>query len=153
VTEGTETAQAYFDVDEVNALIPALQRHFTVILQLHAQVHQIYAELEQQGIDAEQELGGRVPPSSPAVARARALVSGLLESINEELALIQARGGQVKGLDPALVDFRAHYRGREVLLCWRLGEDRCSFWHDPEAGFAGRQLIVAGDAPGKPRPS
>ena len=31
--------------------------------------------------------------------------------------------------------------GREVYLCWRLGEDRIRFWHDLDGGFAGRQLL------------
>jgi hypothetical protein len=31
--------------------------------------------------------------------------------------------------------------GREVFLCWRLGEPEIQYWHDLEAGFAGRKLL------------
>ena len=45
--------------------------------------------------------------------------------------------------DPAsgLVDFPALRDGREVFLCWRLGEDSVAWFHPPETGFAGRQPL------------
>ena len=33
--------------------------------------------------------------------------------------------------------------GREVYLCWRLGEPQVMFWHELDAGFAGRQALRA----------
>jgi len=33
-------------------------------------------------------------------------------------------------------------RGREVYLCWKLDDgDRVAFWHELDAGFAGRKII------------
>jgi hypothetical protein len=54
---------------------------------------------------------------------------------------IQAMGIAVKDLTSGLIDFVALRDGREVYLCWRYGEERVEFWHEIEAGFAGRQLI------------
>jgi hypothetical protein len=48
--------------------------------------------------------------------------------------------------DRGLVDFPYERDGRTVFLCWSLGEPAVSFWHEPEAGFAGRQPIVPGTA-------
>jgi hypothetical protein len=50
-------------------------------------------------------------------------------------------GIHVKDLDTGLIDFSALRDGREVYLCWRVGEDDIQFWHEVEAGFAGRQSI------------
>ena len=51
-------------------------------------------------------------------------------------------GVEVKDPDQGLIDFRGKLRGREVYLCWKLGEgDRIAFWHDLETGFAGRKII------------
>jgi hypothetical protein len=50
-------------------------------------------------------------------------------------------GCVVKDLEIGLVDFPALYRGREVYLCWRLGEPDIGFWHPVEEGFAGRRPI------------
>jgi hypothetical protein len=40
-----------------------------------------------------------------------------------------------------LVDFPSIIDGREVFLCWRSDEETISFYHDIEAGFAGRKRI------------
>ena len=50
-------------------------------------------------------------------------------------------GAEVKDINIGLMDFRALRNGREVYLCWRLGEPEIQFWHEIEAGFAGRQSI------------
>jgi hypothetical protein len=50
-------------------------------------------------------------------------------------------GVLVKDLDIGLIDFLTHYQGREVCLCWKLGEERIRFWHGTGEGFAGRKPI------------
>jgi hypothetical protein len=50
-------------------------------------------------------------------------------------------GCVVKDLDTGLIDFPALYHGKEVYLCWRLGEPDISFWHPVDEGFAGRRPI------------
>ncbi len=48
---------------------------------------------------------------------------------------------QVKDLDRGLIDFPALIGGKEVFLCWESGEDDIEFWHDLQAGYAGRQRL------------
>ncbi|HXV18862.1 MAG TPA: DUF2203 domain-containing protein [Candidatus Omnitrophota bacterium] len=40
-----------------------------------------------------------------------------------------------------LVDFPAKIGGQEVYLCWRSDEEEIKFFHEAEAGFAGRKPI------------
>src|SRR5262249_2692959 len=40
-----------------------------------------------------------------------------------------------------LIDFRHLRDGREVFLCWRLGEEEVGHWHELNAGFQGRKKI------------
>jgi len=47
----------------------------------------------------------------------------------------------VRDLDRGLVDFPALRDGKEVYLCWEEGEDEIGYWHDTDAGFAGRQPL------------
>jgi len=62
-----------------------------------------------------------------------------IEALLREIAEL---GAEVKDPDRGLIDFRTVQRGREVYLCWRLGEgDRIAYWHDLETGFAGRKII------------
>ena len=50
-------------------------------------------------------------------------------------------GAQIKDLNTGLLDFSARRDGREVYLCWQYGEGQIAFWHEVDAGFAGRQPI------------
>ncbi|HMX72722.1 MAG TPA: DUF2203 domain-containing protein, partial [Anaerolineales bacterium] len=54
---------------------------------------------------------------------------------------LQDMGVVVKDLIIGLIDFTALHNGREVYLCWKYGEGAIQFWHEIEAGFAGRQRI------------
>jgi len=73
------------------------------------------------------ELDEQFERESQAVARA---VEGL-----------QRLGLLVKDLDRGLVDFPALHDGREVLLCWQVGEDEVAYWHGVDEGFAGRKPL------------
>lgn len=64
-----------------------------------------------------------------------------LEKFNERLETLQELGCEVKDLDQGLVDFPSYRDGKLVYLCWKRGETRIRFWHDLDAGFAGRQPL------------
>lgn len=87
-----------------------------------------------------QLMGGIQVPLEKAV-RLRYERDGLAQSINERLERIHETGCQVKDLDMGLLDFPAILNNEEVLLCWRLGEERIRFWHRPHEGFAGRKPL------------
>lgn len=48
---------------------------------------------------------------------------------------------ELKDPETGLIDFLSLRDGREVYLCWRLGEEHINYWHDLQAGFAGRQPL------------
>ena len=51
-------------------------------------------------------------------------------------------GIELKDYSRGLIDFPSMRDGRIVLLCWQLGEaEQIEWWHEIEAGFAGRQPI------------
>ena len=50
-------------------------------------------------------------------------------------------GIEVKDVGRGLVDFPHLREGQEVFLCWELGEETVSYWHEIEAGYAGRKLL------------
>jgi hypothetical protein len=68
-----------------------------------------------------------------------------LEAVGSEiercLAQLDEAGVQVKDLDTGLLDFPARHEGREILLCWHVGEERVAYWHGIDEGFAGRKPI------------
>jgi hypothetical protein len=54
---------------------------------------------------------------------------------------IKDMGVLLKDADQGLCDFPYMRQGRVVYLCWKLGEENIGFWHDIEAGFAGREPL------------
>ncbi len=80
---------------------------------------------------------GEVQQSQIGLETRAAEVNGLVEDV-------QALGCEVKGIDEGLIDFRSEMEGREVYLCWKLGEERIEWWHEIDTGFAGRRPIADG---------
>ena len=80
--------------------------------------------------------------------------SAELEQIDEELQRdhdrlrelieeLQKLGVEAKGGVEGLVDFPCQMDGRVVFLCWKLGESEVQYWHELDAGFMGRQPLLA----------
>jgi hypothetical protein len=64
-----------------------------------------------------------------------------MAAVKETLLEFQHREIQLKDLDRGLIDFPAIIGGKEVFLCWERGEDDVEYWHDLEAGYAGRERL------------
>jgi hypothetical protein len=63
------------------------------------------------------------------------------DRLDELIHSLQATGVVIKDINTGLLDFPAMKEGREVYLCWQHGEGEISFWHEIDAGFAGRRSI------------
>ena len=63
------------------------------------------------------------------------------EKLDTLIHQILDTGVQIKDINIGLLDFSAMRDGREVYLCWQYGEDDIAFWHELDAGYAGRQPI------------
>jgi len=61
--------------------------------------------------------------------------------VKEALGELEEQGIVLRDPNRGLIDFPAQHAGREVLLCWQLGEDDLEWWHLPEDGFAGRRPL------------
>ena len=58
------------------------------------------------------------------------------------LLLTLGEGGiVVRDIDRGLIDFPAIRDGREVYLCWELGEDDVAWWHELDTGYGGRHPL------------
>lgn len=69
------------------------------------------------------------------------VVSQAFLQLRDGLARLQEAEIVLRDLDRGLVDFPAIRDGREVYLCWLAGEEEIGFWHDLEAGYAGREPL------------
>ena len=122
-----------FTVSDANALLPTVRGIVGRIRAAHARVTAA-GEDARLAASAAAEGGGGMRGGSAYVAA--------LVRLAEEAGRLEALGVQLKDYERGLVDFPSMREGRVVLLCWQLGEgDRIEWWHDLEAGFAGRQPL------------
>ena len=71
------------------------------------------------------------------------------ERLQEYAQELHDLGVELKDPVTGLLDFPACMDGREVYLCWRLGESEVGYWHELEAGFAGRQKLQSQETKGQ----
>lgn len=132
----------YYTVDEANALVPWLESCFARIMQLRLQLRALYGTLEDLGHRPDaQNVRREDGPEEVRVARAKFV--GVMELLQDDLTAIHDRGIEVKDIDTGLCDFWSNTTvpGIDVYLCWRYGEKRIEFYHEPHAGFAGRKPL------------
>jgi hypothetical protein len=120
-----------FTVEEANALLPELRRLLARVRRQREVLGRLEPEARRAGERAE-EGGGLASGSRYAQA---------LNLVMEDAQAIAGLGIQIKDFDRGLCDFPHLRGGRVVLLCWQRGEDRVAWWHEVEAGFAGRQPL------------
>jgi hypothetical protein len=120
-----------FSVEEARALLPTLRRLMQIIRDEREVLRVLSAEIKQAGARA-RENGG-----SPAGQR----YLTALHRISQYAEQITNLGIQIKDFDKGLCDFPHQREGNVVLLCWQWGEDDIEWWHEIEAGFAGRQRL------------
>jgi hypothetical protein len=63
------------------------------------------------------------------------------EEVNRIAEELRGTGCELKDIEQGLVDFRSEIEGRQVYLCWKLGEPTIDWWHELDTGFAGRQPL------------
>lgn len=121
----------YFTLDEANALLDTLRPLVGRMLEVRQKLLDLQPELEPVLRKALGNGGSQVASQAAVI----------FEELRELVERIQDSGVELKDINSGLLDFRSLRGGREVYLCWRYGEDEISFWHDLDAGFAGRQPL------------
>ena len=85
------------------------------------------------------EIGGEVE-NDPRILKLADNIEGFMQELEEIGCFFKDWNFSI-----GLVDFPAIIDGREVLLCWKSDEEDILFYHEPEAGFAGRKPIPPED--------
>jgi hypothetical protein len=129
----------YFKLHECDALLPQIERALREALFHRSEYQKADGELDASVQRVRISGGARVDRGAYLATRARRDTSAA--ALKEALANIEAAGAMVKDLDIGLIDFLSIYRGQEVCLCWKLGEERIAFWHGLTEGFRGRKAI------------
>lgn len=127
----------FFTWQEANRMLPLVRRIVSDIRDAHDDL--------QEPLERFRRL---VESGREAGAEARSLRRDLdarFRRLNAFVDELGAVGVHFKGFDEGLVDWYSIRDGRPVLLCWKHGEPEIAWWHDVNAGFAGRRPIENDD--------
>ena len=127
----TVAEKKFFTPAQANAMLPLVRRIVEDITGLVAGLKERHARLLR--LQA-QPRSDELPQAEEDFERARDQMGAYVEE------LLQL-GIELKDPVTGLIDFPCWKDGREVYLCWRLGEDEVGHWHELDAGFAGRQKL------------
>jgi hypothetical protein len=64
-----------------------------------------------------------------------------MASLKADIERLAEQGILLRDPETGLIDFPGERDGRRIYLCWRLGEDHVTHWHDLDTGFAGRRPL------------
>jgi len=124
---------------QANRALPLVRRIVEDVVRTHRRWRDVIQELQLLPPGARERGDARVP----ALEREAAGLAHELEAFEREL---DALGVALKDRQMGLVDFLGEEEGRPVWLCWRLGEPAVQYWHDLDAGFAGRRPLPSESA-------
>ncbi len=116
-------------IDELRSLLEALRADRDSIAVAQQQLEQLRDSSSNGKHKA--ELAERQQEMSVIIRRMEAAVQQ-----------VDGWGITLRDIGTGLVDFPALVSGRPVWLCWKLGEDDIAWWHDLDAGIAGRKPLI-----------
>lgn len=99
-------------------------------------------------VEAREEAGsararrGAGPEDDEELRRIRMRMQGIVDQMQAAVGQIDAWGITLRDIESGLVDFPALVNGRQVWLCWRLGEKDVDWWHEMSSGFDSRAPLA-----------
>jgi hypothetical protein len=124
-----------FTVAEANELLPAVIPLLEDLRDLAARLTKIRDEL------ATVTPAGRRNGQANRVLQLETEAAAAAPRAEALLRQLYVMGVEVKDPSTGLIDFRSLRGGKEIYLCWRLGEGQIAWWHDLESGFQGRRPL------------
>ncbi|MES2209622.1 MAG: DUF2203 domain-containing protein [Chloroflexota bacterium] len=141
----------FYSIDDANAALPDVER---ILLDLRDQRTELIrlrdAVIETSGGERETADRSGRPAGSVAEAgvqaddrrRLRLRMQGLIDQMQAGVTRLVERDVTLREIEAGLIDFPALVNGRQVWLCWRLGEGDIAWWHELGDGFGGRAPLA-----------
>jgi len=135
-----DTARKLFTVEEANSTLPLVKLIVRDIVELYADVRdrrdRLSAIAKNEYSNAERD-----EVYSEELEAVESSIYKDIEKLKSFIAELTEIGIEMKDPETGLIDFYSLQEGREIFLCWKLGEQNIAHWHELDAGFEGRQLL------------
>ena len=134
----------FFDLDAANETLPELRTILETLRDERTQLIALRDEFARQTAPetAPGDATSRERNLAAERRRLRLRMQGVIDQMQAGVARIDELGVTLREIDTGLVDFPALVNGRQVWLCWRLGEGDVDWWHELSDGFGGRRPLI-----------
>ena len=133
----------FFDIDEADAALAEVGPLCATL----ADQRQELIRLRDRTLAAQRPATGAIPGATPPLdaeeaRRLKLRMQGVIDQMAAAVARIDALGITLRDIERGLIDFPALVNGRQVWLCWQLGEPSVGYWHELETGFDSRRPLA-----------
>jgi len=135
VAKQPPAAKKFFTPQEADAMLPLVRSIVKDISELAHSVRDRHERLTRL------KSSGKSLVPEAQLEEEQAVLEHDSERLQECVEELTDLGVEIKDLFTGLVDFPCWKDGREIHLCWKLGEPRLGWWHEVNAGFAGRRPL------------
>jgi hypothetical protein len=125
-----------FTVEQANRTLPLVRKIVEDIVRQHKLWREKILELD---LVASSARAGEPRERAEELERDAQTLAREIDGFQRELEQL---GILLKDRRQGLVDFPGEMNGRPVFYCWRYDEPEVQFWHDVDAGYAGRQPLT-----------
>jgi hypothetical protein len=150
----------FFDLDEANGTLPEVRTILEALRDERAELIRLRDKVVESQTPAEApteapteaNVGGTSRPSEPVerdgnpndaeIRVLRLRMQGVIDQMQAGVARIDELGITLREIETGLIDFPALASGRQIWLCWRLGEEEVGWWHELGDGFSARRALA-----------
>jgi hypothetical protein len=117
-----------FTLEQANRSLPLVQRVVSDIVLTREEATRLQSKLE--------------AAAGKEHKNVQADLDVAIDKLHAYLDELTEIGVELKDFQAGLVDFIGRHQGRDIYLCWKLGEERVAYFHEINAGFAGRLPVT-----------
>jgi len=122
----------FYTISEANAVIPEIRKQVLKIMKLNKVLEMLESIEVIQQDDHEHLL---------TVAKMNKHYHKLCYDFHREIESLAKKGALLRDVDVGLVDLYSLYNGKEIMLCWKIDEERIQHWHELEDEFTDRRHV------------
>lgn len=130
----------FFDIDAANDALKEVAPLLATLADQRAELIRLRDQVLAAHSGASS--GGSAQDDRAESQRIRLRMQGIIDQMAAAVARIDALGITLRDIERGLIDFPALAGGRQVWLCWELGETDVEFWHELETGFGSRRPLI-----------
>ena len=131
--EKQEFSKKYFEIEGAEELLPQIEKILRRTIRLNKAL-ELLSSIEIEVYDDYSNLR-RITKSNKQFHK-------LSYEFYSNIEQLEDMGCLIKDLETGLIDFYHKFEGRDIFLCWKLGEKNIKFWHEVDTGFMGRKPIL-----------